>query len=307
MSHGIKDYLHFSRGERNGIFVLLTLIGLVLLIKQYFVSREPEYFTPRKEISILQAKLDSLAHKEREKHHNSEKSRSKIEFKMTPFNPNDYTQKDWQALGLSEKQTQVVLNYKNKADSFSSKQQIKKLFVISDELYQHIEPYILLPDSIKKKRPLIKEKADRQQEEKTFQPYKKRELVKVNINTADTAQWKKLYGIGEVLSQRIVKRREDLGGFYAKNQLSEIWGIKPEVLDNLDSLLILDKITLRKININTATKEELKAHPYLYWKHANAIVNYRKQHGEYRELEGLKNVILITDTIYEKVYPYLEL
>ena len=64
---------------------------------------------------------------------------------------------------------------------------------------------------------------------------------------------------------------------------------------------------IRTLNINSATKEELKAHPYLYWKHANAIVNYRKQHWDYKTLDELKKIVLINDSIFQKVKPYLEL
>lgn len=305
MSQGIKDYFHFSKGERRGVFVLLGLIGIVLIVKQFFISFEPEIFEPRKELSVLQAKLDSLSQVKKQNKLVKQKVDKNKKLELEKFNPNDYTSQDWQALGLSVKQAQVVLNYKEKAGSFESKQQVKKLFVISDELYANIEDFILLPDSVEKPSQLNRNDTLRRVN-KPFQR-KKRTYAKVYINTADTAQFKKLYGIGEVLSQRIVTRREELGGFYAKEQLKEIWGLKSELLANLDTLLILDEVPLKKMNINSANKEELKAHPYLYWKHANAIVNYRKQHGDYNKLEDLKNVILITDTVYNKVFPYLEL
>tara|TARA_B110000046_G_scaffold32429_1_gene34737 strand:- start:3429 stop:3857 length:429 start_codon:yes stop_codon:yes gene_type:complete len=130
---------------------------------------------------------------------------------------------------------------------------------------------------------------------------------KVDINEADTASFKRLYGIGEFLAEMIVKRREELGGFVSKDQRKEVYGLKEETIIRLDTQLIFVPTKVRKLNIDKATKEELKAHPYLYWKHANAIVNYRKQHGDYKALDELKKIVLIKNSIFQKVKPYLEL
>ena len=93
----------------------------------------------------------------------------------------------------------------------------------------------------------------------------------------------------------------------SKDQLKEVYGLKEETLIRLDSQLVFVPTKIRTLNINSATKEELKAHPYLYWKHANAIVNYRKQHWDYKTLDKLKKIVLINDSIFQKVKPYLEL
>ncbi|MDB9963616.1 helix-hairpin-helix domain-containing protein [Vicingaceae bacterium] len=93
----------------------------------------------------------------------------------------------------------------------------------------------------------------------------------------------------------------------SKDQLKEVYGLKEETLIRLDSQLVFVPTKIRTLNINSATKEELKAHPYLYWKHANAIVNYRKQHWDYKTLDELKKIVLINDSIFQKVKPYLEL
>ncbi|MDB4061122.1 helix-hairpin-helix domain-containing protein [Vicingaceae bacterium] len=93
----------------------------------------------------------------------------------------------------------------------------------------------------------------------------------------------------------------------SKDQLKDVYGLKEETLIRLDSQLVFVPTKIRTLNINSATKEELKAHPYLYWKHANAIVNYRKQHWDYKTLDELKKIVLINDSIFQKAKPYLEL
>ena len=63
--------------------------------------------------------------------------------------------------------------------------------------------------------------------------------------------------------------------------------------------------TVKKININNATVDELKTHPYIRYNIANAIVQYRLQHGSYKDINDIKKIMLVTDEIYNKAAPYL--
>ena len=64
---------------------------------------------------------------------------------------------------------------------------------------------------------------------------------------------------------------------------------------------------VKKININTATIDEMKAHPYIKYSIANPIVAYRNEHGSFSKIEDIKKVMAITDEIYKKIAPYLTL
>ena len=70
-------------------------------------------------------------------------------------------------------------------------------------------------------------------------------------------------------------------------------------------MLALSSASVKKVNINTATLEELKAHPYIRYAIANAIVQYRVQHGNYSSVEEIKKIMVVTDDVYKKVSPYL--
>lgn len=320
MKSQLKDYFHFNNTERKGIITLIVLIVLVIIAKQSLIYFSPVIEHDEIAINKIKSQLDSIqkAEKRLEKNKNnitfskSERSSEQLNIPSSNFNPNDLSLNDWQSFGLSEKQAQVILNYKEKSGGFKSKAQVKKMFVISDELYSELKPFIDLPDTLQYKK--YKDKNIQKNnyfKRDTIYPkrrqWKPRVYKKVFINTADTAQFKSLYGIGEVLAERIVKRRTELGGFRSKEQLKEIYGLKVETLLKLDSLLIFDEIPLNKLSINKATTEELKAHPYIFWKQANSIVKYRKMHGIYFELEDIKKSILITDSIYERIEPYLKL
>jgi competence ComEA-like helix-hairpin-helix protein len=129
----------------------------------------------------------------------------------------------------------------------------------------------------------------------------------IDVNSADTAAFIALPGIGSKLASRIINFRDKLGGFYSIDQIGEIYGLPDSTFQKIKPYLKLEKIELKKININTATKDEMKSHPYIKWALANAIVEYRNQHGNFSSLEDLKKISLITDELFNKLEHYLGL
>ncbi|MEL6358448.1 MAG: helix-hairpin-helix domain-containing protein [Bacteroidota bacterium] len=103
-----------------------------------------------------------------------------------------------------------------------------------------------------------------------------------NMNTADEAQFRTIKGIGEVLSARIVKFRDKLGGFVRPSQYEEVYGLRPEVVQRLKKYTYISpSFRPQCLNINTADIRTLAAHPYLTLQQARAIVRYREQHGPF--------------------------
>jgi competence ComEA-like helix-hairpin-helix protein len=129
----------------------------------------------------------------------------------------------------------------------------------------------------------------------------------VDINQADTSAWATLPGIGSKLSLRIVNFREKLGGFYSIEQVAQTFGLPDSVFQRIKPMLLLSAMAIKKININKASEEELKIHPYLRWQLAKAIIAYRNEHGEFKKLEELKNIMAFSEETFNKVAPYLNL
>ena len=156
---------------------------------------------------------------------------------------------------------------------------------------------------------------------KTDNKYKKDELskgnpsslkyelnnFKVEINAADTAGFKSLKGIGSYYSNKIVKYRKALGGFISVEQLKEVYGILPEVIDQNVSRLIVDSMDIFKVDINTCETADLKRHPYISWNIANSIVQIRRSQEPYKTVEEIKKSDLVNDEIYRKIAPYLKI
>lgn len=127
----------------------------------------------------------------------------------------------------------------------------------------------------------------------------------ISINETDSIELQMLKGIGPVLSSRIIKYKEQLGGFHNKNQLLEVYGVKPSLLSD-----ILDQLSfegaLQKIKINHIELEELVKHPYFNYQTAQIFINYRKQHGDYKSLNDVKKIKIIKDYWLEETAPYFD-
>lgn len=132
-------------------------------------------------------------------------------------------------------------------------------------------------------------------------------ITVININKADSFDFRDLPGIGVVYSSRIVRYRNLLGGFYKKEQLLDVYGIDSVLLQGISSYLIEDDTLIRRININRCDIEELSRHPYVSYKLAKLIVKYRKHHGFYSSIEDLKKIPLVDDELLRKIALYFEL
>lgn len=125
----------------------------------------------------------------------------------------------------------------------------------------------------------------------------------ISINETDSTELQILKGIGPVLSSRIIKYKEQLGGFHNKNQLLEVYGVKPVLLST-----IIDRLSfegeLRKIKLNTIEIDELVKHPYFDYQTAHIFINYRKQHGDYKSINDVKKIRIIKEYWLEETAPY---
>jgi len=144
----------------------------------------------------------------------------------------------------------------------------------------------------------------------TIKQMPKNNAYKVNINKidfsdADSVTLQIVPGIGPTLSSRIIKYRENLGGVIQKEQLLEVYGLSPEVLDKVFEFFEFNPYIKRKININEVEVSDLSRHPYVNNGLAKVIVAYRKQHGNFETQEDLLKIKIIQQEWIEKMAPYL--
>ena len=302
----IKDYFSFTKGEKRGVFVLLTLIVLFTtslhFIKYFRVIEQTDFSEfdeaiTKFEKELIQQKLnDSIAR--------ITKNSTPLPSEFFEFNPNEMEDSNWLKLGFAEWQVRTINNYKSKGGEFRIKSDVSKIFGISDTLYKLLYPYILLPENIEKK--VYEKNYANGFPKKNFEPYKKKESIIVDINLCDTTQLQELKGIGSAYSKRIIKYRESLGGFISIHQLKEVYGITDEIFNQISPNLKISNTIINQIDINQVDEEQLKKHPYIGWKLAKPIIAYRKSHGKFAAVSDIKKIHLITDEIYSKIAPYLK-
>ncbi len=144
---------------------------------------------------------------------------------------------------------------------------------------------------------------------KTTSVYKKPrspELTKIPFSEADSAVLQIVPGIGQVMAGRIVKFRDNIGGLYQKDQLLEVYGMKPEVMDKVFEYFEFVPGIMRKLSINHQDVNTLAKHPYLNYGSAKVIVAYRDQHGLYKSPEDLLKIKIFNEDWLDRLKPYLE-
>ena len=212
------------------------------------------------------------------------------------FDPNTATVEEFQRLGLSAKIAGNIIKYREKGGYFREAAQFGKVYGLKEEDFQRLQPFIRI------ETPEAKPAA-----EKKTGPAAKPEpaFIAIDINTATAGDWQQLRGIGPSFARRIVNYRDKLGGFAKVEQVAETFGLPDSTFQQLEPHLRASSV-YRKIRINEADVETLKAHPYLNWKQANMLINYRANHGPFRTFEDVRRVEGLPGETLQKIEAYLE-
>ena len=288
----IRDYFTLTSRERKGALMLavIILIQIVIIIRLHYLAPpvEPVITTHRLQLDAFDKK-STVSNTKKAMYATGKSPVFKTIPVLTPFNPNTISDNEWMKLGLSQKQTMVVRNYLNKGGRFRNKESLSKMYCISPEHYQQLEPWIRIP---KEENPLITET------NKLPPPVKN--ILRVELNTADTIQLMELPLVGSGRARLIYKYRERLGGFLTEKQLLEVFTIDSTVLQAIQPYIQIDTHKIRKLNMNS----DSLYHPYLNRKAAAAIIAYRKQHGNFIDINGLRKVAVLDEQMWHKVAPY---
>ena len=173
---------------------------------------------------------------------------------------------------------------------------LKKIWGLSSQKCDELIPFVKINSSFQSVSTVT------QMSKKERSAYKK---TIIEFNGADSILIESLPGIGPALAHRIIAYRNKLGGYYEVEQLKEVWGLQDSVYQKIKEKIIVNAAAIQKINVNQVSFEQLKAHPYVGYKLANAILNFRNQHGTFKSLEDIQKIILINEEIYNKISHYL--
>lgn len=272
----LRSFFNFTREQRTGIFVLFAIIILLQMI-YFFVDfgfETKEYPDKQKWLS-LQSEIDSMKRE-------SEKESPK----MYLFNPNFITDYKGYKLGMSVEEIDRLLVFRKENKYVNSPKEFQNVTKISDSLLNVIAPYFKFPDWVNNKKEF---KEYNKYPNKAFA--KKEKIIIIDINQATKEDLIKIYGIGEAISLRILKQKENLGGFVSMEQMKDVWGLSPEVIENLNSHFKVSVLpNIKKIDVNSASLKELSQFYYFRYALAKEIVTYRSMRGNINNIEDLTKI-----------------
>jgi len=305
---------YFARKDRRGSLVLLSVVVLCCMLPFFYpllfntaITEQTNLDTSLANLKLKQAIATQTKYSQRREddfrpydHPSAGSYTSTTKGTLFYFDPNTLTAEGFKKLGLRDKTIATILNFRSKGGKFRQPADIKKIWGLFPDEAERLLPYVQIAFSEEKS---FANNYPSYQSDNT----EKNTIIKsVEINGADTAAFIALPGIGSKLSQRIINFRDKLGGFYQVDQVGETFGLPDSVFRKIKPLLQLSG-EVKKININSATLDELKVHPYIKYHLANAIVQYRQQHGNYKSVEDIRKIMIVNDEVYNKAYPYLKI
>lgn len=388
----LKDFFHYTKTERNGAFVLISLLFIFLvlpLLYPYLFTHETIDFSEfENEINAFEENTNFTEQKTYSSTTQKETTKIKLPDPF-PFDPNTTSKETFIQLGLSQKLASTIINFRNKGGRFYKKEDLKKIYGLSDDQYLRLKPFILLEKqeklstqtstaveeekqvitlfnfdpntatkeelerlglsakaiknmlnyrakggSFRKKDDLSKiyglpkeqflslkpyiqlsEKSTPQHQKETatttsssLQTKKEKnvESTIVDINQASVEEWQELRGIGPYFAKKIITFRDALGGFHSIDQIAETYNLPDSTFQQIKPFLKISS-SIKAININTASIETFKAHPYIDYKKAKLILQFRKMHGDFQQVSDIKKIKAFNDEFIQKITPYLKI
>lgn len=295
MRKWLLSYLVISKKERTGALLLAVLISSIWILPRMFHQEKPDPEVIRlAEQAIAQKPMQEevLIH----------------ELQFRPFDPNTADDQTWLNMGITPRNLQTIRRFQSKGGQFRVREDLQKIYGIRPDVISRIMPYAKITAKPAWRgrgypKPSSGSPDQHRYEQKVFS---KRTIDVVDLAHADTTALIALPGIGPTLARRIIQFRDKCGGFYSPEQVAEVYGLKDSVFQQIKPYLLLVEPILRKLIINEITVDSLAAHPYITYSEARAIVQYRNQHGPFRQEEELLKIALLTPDWLRKVGPYLQ-
>ena len=272
----LQTYFKFSKEQRTGVLSLFIII-IILQCIYFFTdfSSKTESDPKKQEWLSLQAEVDSM-----------KLNRNNSSPKIYLFNPNFITDYKGYKLGMSVEEIDRLFEFRKTNKYVNSAEEFQQVTKVSDSLLKEIAPLFKFPDWINNRK-----------EFKSYNKFpveafaKKDKIVVIDINEATKEDLIKVYGVGEAISLRILKQKEIIGGFVSMDQMTDVWGLSPEVIEKLNlHFKVLKVPAIKKVDINNASLKDLSQFHYFRYALAKDILTYRSMNGDFKNIEDLTKV-----------------
>ncbi len=300
-----KDYFYFNKSQQRGLIVLLAAVLVAFGVDIYLTNQDKPLVQLhddlfKEEIADFTAALQEKKmpaytqsyRRNNEPYKRKEWNRDKpAEPELFTFNPNELDSAGFVRLGLKPFIARNIMRYRSRGGKFKTADDFAKVYALTEEQFATLKPYISVP---------VEEKS--LTAEKTY-------LTVVELNTADTTTLQQVRGIYPSTARRIVSYRNKLGGFISLEQLYEIKNISPKTIERILPYLLIDSTQIRKIELNRASIDYMRSHPYINFFQAQAIYDYRRNKGKIKSMDELPKIYdeSLTPDFWAKILPYLKL
>lgn len=297
----LKSYFQFTRKERNGILLLLVIVGLIwtayLCSDYFFENNVNDYRSFEQKIDLFYKSIDSTNTSKQQTHIVSfNKDTCIVDINAPRF-------ENLLCIGLNERLSRTWLNYILKGGKFKQIDDVKKLWGMNDSIYNIILPYLTIT---KRENKHTDNTNTNNEKQKNYKKAESKIIKMVELNTADTSLLKTLPGIGSSFASRIVKYRNRLGGFFSIEQLKEIYGLSKELFDKISPYVYVDVFEINKVNVNTDDYSTLIQNPYFTKETVKAILKYRKKIDKINDEKELIFNRIISEDDWAKLKWYIE-
>jgi len=319
----------FNKKEDKGIILLIIIIFSIVALKNYsnltspFSSKDKNILVDNGQSletislntvladSSLQAGSKTKKSFAKNKIISKKSGRKKTLSSIFFFDPNNISRDSIIMLGFSSIVAYNWTKYREKGGHFYSKTDLLKIYKIDKTLFNNIKKYIVIRNNKEEIAKATIEKKEKISYDKdtsfTKSTYKHtHNNIKIEINTCKAKDLIALRGIGQILSKRIIKFREKLGGFASINQLQEVYGLPTETFESIKGNIYINKNKIKRLKINIEDKDSLKNFPYISYRLAAQIIKYRKQHGYFKNKGDLLKIKSIDSINLHKIEPYLD-
>jgi competence ComEA-like helix-hairpin-helix protein len=288
-THHLKRFFteitDFSKKE---FIFILSVIFLVAVIKigAYFYTNQTKSYS----FEVIERPKSTFENFEEKDFYENKKSYNNNRWdkaNLFTFDPNTIDEQGLLKIGFSPKVAKIFLNYRNKGGRFKTKEDVSKVFGVSPKLYQHIENHIFINP-----KNMVSPAVSKPSFENTI----------IDINKANVAQLKSLYGIGNYYAQKIVETREKIGSYINVEQFRFVCRMPDSTFDKMKSRITLTPSIIKKININKASKEDLESHPFIAKWQVEDILKHRPIYGEADLLE----LYTFKNPKYRNAMPYFD-
>ena len=300
----LRNFFYLHKSDRLAMLFLLILAVIAFVGFFWAGGRQTVTELTAEDSLAIQSQRDTVYRYVRPRYSRYRRQDGR-RAELFPFNPNTATAAELSRLGLRDWQVRNILKYRERGGHFRKVEDFSRIYGLSEQQFQELLPYIRIDEgSNAANATAVREESPREplSRDTLRYPVKLSAGQTVRANLADTALLQRVPGIGRGYAARIVRYRERLGGFSRVEQLLEVEGFPESALPYFE----LGDAKVRKLDVNRLSLNQLKAHPYINYFQARAIIDYRRLHGPLQDIRALSMMKEFTPEDIARLKDYLQ-